>query len=69
MAAATDPLAGRIAGGAVLQIGGAVAAVLSEDLALSVAAWVVAGFGSVLVLIGVIGWGVLAGLQIGRAHV
>lgn len=61
----TDPLAGRIIGGLLLQIVGTAVALSTDDDALAPLCWIVAGVGSILVLIGCVGWGVLAGL---RAH-
>ena len=38
----------------------------SDDELLAAASWVIAGFGSIITLIGVIGWGVLIGLRADR---
>lgn len=61
----TDPLAGRIVLGLVVQALGVGIAVSADDDAVAALGWFLAGIGSIITLIGVIGWGVLVGL---RAH-
>ena len=63
---ATDPLAGRIILGAVfVAVGFPMALTIEDEDGLAMLGWALAGLGSVLMTIGAVGWGVLAGL---RAH-
>lgn len=59
----TDPLAGRIAIGFVIQAAGAYLALVADDELLVLAGWLVVSFGAIVALIGAIGWGILAGFR------